>query len=92
MAEIFIKKYVKRMIKNGLKNANCISNWSIMCLDLKFQVAMMFDDCGNCEQTHNFGICIRGEKTPPKPVKMKILKIRLIWSKVGLEPKCLYFL
>ena len=54
---------------------------------------MILGDRGNCEQTHNFGICLwqNTRKTPQKSIKMKISKIGLrhvlSWFKMGLEPK-----
>ena len=60
--EVFIKKIRRKKFKNAnfhcLQSLHCISNWLNVCLDSKFQVAMMFNGWGNHEQTHNFGICV----------------------------------
>ena len=42
-----------QILKNGL---HYISSWSNVCLNSKFQAALMFHGWGNCEKTHNFGI------------------------------------
>ena len=69
MAKIFLKKWkvwiknvlnVRKICKNAISKIglNYISNGSNMCLDPKFQVAMMFDGWRNREQTHHFLICV----------------------------------
>ena len=44
--------------KMALKSVNIhyISSWSNVCLNSKFQAALMFHGWGNCEKTHNFRI------------------------------------
>ena len=42
-----------QILKNGL---HYISSWSNVCLNSKFQAALMFHGWGNCEKTHNFRI------------------------------------
>ena len=48
----------------------------------------MFDGWGNCEQTHNFGICLWKNtwKCAEISVKVKIHSL-LSWSRVAREPK-----
>ena len=50
-----VKSVNIQILKNGF---HYIWTWSNLCLNSKFQAALMFDGWGNREQTHNFGNCI----------------------------------
>ena len=57
--KLWEKEAVKRVEMQILKNGHhYFSSWSNVCLNSKFQAALMFDSWGNCEQTRHFLICV----------------------------------